>query len=158
MTKSSRSPWQFRRALHGSLHVAHAFVPIPDDVTASELLNKEVAKTIEKRARLHARERLDQTLERAKLRLGRGRRHLLDRHPVNAHSRAGEAAPLGHRRDGRDLPAPASSAFLIGNTAERIIDELACDVLVVKPKEFVSRVPQKGRGMRVGSPPQPMPY
>jgi universal stress protein E len=38
--------------------------------------------------------------------------------------------------------------LFIGNTAERTLDRLDCDVLVVKPQEFVSRVAPKSRGPR----------
>jgi hypothetical protein len=36
--------------------------------------------------------------------------------------------------------------LLIGNTPERILDELSCDVMVVKPAKFRSRVPRLSRG------------
>jgi universal stress protein E len=37
----------------------------------------------------------------------------------------------------------------IGNTAEQLLDRLPCDLLIVKPAEFVSRVPITRRGARV---------
>ncbi len=37
---------------------------------------------------------------------------------------------------------------LIGNTAERLLQSLSCDLLIVKPPEFVSRVPPFQRGAR----------
>ena len=43
----------------------------------------------------------------------------------------------------------------IGTTAERVLDALPCDVLVVKPAHFASRVEHRSRGMRV-VPPQPL--
>lgn len=39
--------------------------------------------------------------------------------------------------------------LLIGNTAERVLDLLTCDVLVVKPARFANRVPRARRGARV---------
>jgi hypothetical protein len=39
--------------------------------------------------------------------------------------------------------------LLIGNTAERILDDLRCDVLVVKPPKFRNRVPRAARGARL---------
>ncbi|HYA44767.1 MAG TPA: universal stress protein, partial [Acidimicrobiales bacterium] len=39
--------------------------------------------------------------------------------------------------------------LFIGNTAERVLDLLSCDVLVVKPEHFASRVPRAKRGVRV---------
>ncbi len=52
---------------------------------------------------------------------------------------------------------PHLVALLIGNTAERILDELSCDVLVVKPSKFRTRVPRSVRGPQwLVSPPMPM--
>jgi universal stress protein E len=144
-----------RHALRGPLHAVHAFVPIPDDVKPAELLNEDATQKLQARARVHARARLDKAL--SKLRLGRGRRHLLSQHPVNA-------IPLLSRKIKCDIVIMGAVSrtglkrLLIGNTAERIIDDLACDVLVVKPQEFETRVRNKGRGMRVTSPVLPMPY
>lgn len=128
----------FRQALRGSLHVAHAFFPIPDDVTPTELLNEDATQRIEERARTKARARLDATLKRAELRLSRSHRHLLNQHPVNS-------IPQLARKVRSDIVVMGAISrtgikrFLIGNTAERIIDDLACDVLVVKPKDFKPR-------------------
>jgi universal stress protein E len=43
----------------------------------------------------------------------------------------------------------------IGNTAEKLLDALPCDVLVVKPTRFARRVNREPRGMRL-VPPQPL--
>jgi universal stress protein E len=39
--------------------------------------------------------------------------------------------------------------LVVGDTAERILDALPCDVLVVKPASFTSRVPARGRGVQL---------
>ena len=39
--------------------------------------------------------------------------------------------------------------WFVGDTAERIVDELRCDVLIVKPARFVSRIARRRRGMYV---------
>ena len=39
--------------------------------------------------------------------------------------------------------------LFIGNTAERILDQLACDVLVVKPPRFASDVSRAKRETRL---------
>jgi universal stress protein E len=36
--------------------------------------------------------------------------------------------------------------LIIGNTAERVLDFLECDVLIVKPKRFHNKVPRARRG------------
>jgi universal stress protein E len=45
--------------------------------------------------------------------------------------------------------------LFIGHTAERVLGDLPCDVLVVKPAQFRKRVPEKPRGIRV-IPTQPL--
>jgi hypothetical protein len=40
----------------------------------------------------------------------------------------------------------------IGNTAERVLGSLNCDVLVVKPEEIAPRVARQSRGLRVVAP------
>jgi universal stress protein E len=135
-----------RRALHGSLHAVHAFVPIPEDAKPSELLNEDATQILEARARSKARARLEKALRN--VRVGRGRRHLASLHPINA-------IPQVARKIHGDIVVMGAVSrtglkrLLIGNTAERIIDDLRCDVLVVKPREFSSRVERRGRGMRV---------
>jgi universal stress protein E len=43
----------------------------------------------------------------------------------------------------------ALKRVFIGNTAERVLDALPCDVLVLKPRGTKTRVAAKERGMRV---------
>jgi hypothetical protein len=45
----------------------------------------------------------------------------------------------------------------IGNTAERVLNDLPCDVLVVKPPRFHTGVNGKSRGVRVLVPPPLIP-
>jgi universal stress protein E len=47
--------------------------------------------------------------------------------------------------------------FLIGNTAEALIDRLECDILVVKPPTFRHKVARAPRGVRVVPVPLGMP-
>jgi universal stress protein E len=150
-----RAATAVRLALHGSLHVMHAFMPAPDDVLPSELLKADATKRIELRARMMARERLAKLLKG--IRLGKGHRHLVARHPINA------IADLA-RKVHADLVVMGAVSrtglkrLLIGNTAERIIDDLSCDVLVVKPREFLTSVENRRRGIRLTSSAVPMPY
>jgi universal stress protein E len=39
--------------------------------------------------------------------------------------------------------------LFIGNTAEAVLDSLACDVLIVKPGRFQTQVPRKSRGAQL---------
>jgi hypothetical protein len=38
---------------------------------------------------------------------------------------------------------------MIGNTAERMLDRVACDMLIVKPLDFVSTVPHAQRALQI---------
>ena len=86
-------------------------------------------------------------------RVARSRQYLIARQPIEA---IGEAA-----RKSRSaivvMGAMSRSGYkrlLIGNTAERILDDLACDIMVVKPAKFPTRVPRESRGaqLRVSGP------
>jgi len=82
------------------------------------------------------------------------RRHLVNADPVSA-------IPRIARKVGADLVIMGAVSrsglkrMLIGNTAERVLNDLPCDVLVVKPAHFEKRVMEMVRGMRV-VPPQPI--
>jgi universal stress protein E len=43
----------------------------------------------------------------------------------------------------------------IGNTAERVLNQLRCDVLVVKPRRFARRVSRRPRGAQLVAPQLP---
>jgi universal stress protein E len=144
-----------RQALRGSLHAMHAFVPIPADATPAELLDDSAAPKLEARARAKARIRLDKAL--GQVRLGRGHRHLVGEHPSDAIPRIarkihGDIVVMGA------VSRSGLKRLLIGNTAERVVDDLACDVLVVKPREFTTRVKPQRRGMQIVTTPMPLPY
>ena len=52
-------------------------------------------------------------------------------------------------------PGLGIKRWLIGNTAERILDDLRCDVLIVKPTTFRNRVPRATRGVHLLTAPMP---
>jgi len=125
-------------------HLVHAYCPPvavgPQDIAGTTLrLLDEQSHGTAKRAfrdlmRAHA--------------IPAGRGHLVRAHPVDAIVRTareigasivvmGAVSRRGLRR------------FFIGDTAERLLDELPCDLLVVKPARFGARVPPKRRGVRV---------
>jgi nucleotide-binding universal stress UspA family protein len=45
-------------------------------------------------------------------------------------------------------PSGLDNVF-IGNTAERVLSHVHCDVLVVEPRHFARRIPAKGRGVQL---------
>jgi universal stress protein E len=125
----------FRKHLRGKLHVAHAYVPMPSDAKPAEILDPKATEILAARAKEHARERLQPLLKNVQI--GRTSRHLLGEHPLNA-------IPRLARHIGCDIVVMGAVSrsglkrVFIGNTAERMLDMLDCDVLVVKPPGFVS--------------------
>jgi universal stress protein E len=125
----------FRKQLHGKLHAAHAYVPTPNDAKSSELLDPKATEILAARAKEHARARLAPLLKNTQI--GRASRHLLGEHPI-------DAIPRLARHIGCDILVMGAVSrsglkrVFIGNTAERMLDMLECDVLVVKPPGFVS--------------------
>jgi universal stress protein E len=90
----------------------------------------------------------------AKARIPKVRCHLVDTDPVFAvphvaHEVGAELVVMGA------VSRSGLKRIFIGNTAERVLDALPCDVLVVKPAHFGSRVVHRARGMRV-VPSQPL--
>jgi len=139
------------RALKGSFELMHANFPTgfallaPDEAPDGMLIERayEAQKArskmgFEKFAR-HAR-------------VPNVRCHLVDTDPIFA-------IPQIAREIGADLVVMGAVSrsglkrVLIGNTAERVLAKLPCDVLVVKPARFERRVIPKARGMRVVAPP-----
>jgi universal stress protein E len=127
----------FRKQLRGKLHAAHAYVPLPSDATHAELLDPKATEILAARAKAHARARLQPLLKNVQI--GRASRHLLSEHPINA-------IPRLAQRIGCDIVVMGAVSrsglkrVFIGNTAERMLDMLDCDVLVVKPPGFVSKL------------------
>jgi universal stress protein E len=75
--------------------------------------------------------------------------------PEHRHLLAGDPRdiiPAIARRVGADIVVAGALSrsglkrLLIGNTAERLLDELSCDLLIVKPAEFACPVPANVRG------------
>ena len=94
-----------------------------------------------------------------KVRIPKARCHLVDADPVYA-------VPHVARKLGADIVVMGAVSrsglkrVFIGNTAERVLGALPCDVLVLKPAHFPKRVANRSRGMRIvpQQPLLPLPY
>jgi universal stress protein E len=141
---------QFSEALRGSFHMMHANYPSIAGVPG--------AKSGEGRAwsaltyeQLQQQERDAFETFRAQVQLTRTRAHLATGNPATEIPRV--ASELGAQIVVMGaLSRSGLMRVLIGNTAERVLNALPCDVLVVKPEGFVAAVAQQARGMRVISP------
>lgn len=140
-------------ALRGKLHAVHAYMPIPPLMSTSpEAMNANVIATLESGARLKAKAAFQRVL--APVSIPSKRRHLIARAPIHAIPAAARMSRCAIVVMGAVSRSGLKRIF-IGNTAERVLDELACDVLVVKPAHFVNRVGRAKRGVKltVSTPP-----
>jgi universal stress protein E len=134
---------QFAKLLHGTVHVFHAYMPLVDvqlvaGYPAPPLILPPEAE--ESHGRRIARV-IDRLAEKAGVR--RAFRH------VEMGDVATELATLTRRtRTSLVVMGAVSRSALvrlfIGNTAERVLDKLSCDVLIVKPRGFRAKLSQRG--------------
>lgn len=131
------------KGLHGTLHAVHAYAPLPPLAFPTGALTEAEVRAAERRAAGVAHKKLQHTLREAQI--GTVVSHLVNRHPADA------IADVAGRIHGAlvVMGAISRSGFkrlVIGNTAERLLDRLACDVLIIKPSHMIKSVPQKRRG------------
>jgi universal stress protein E len=132
-------------ALRGTLHAVHAYPPGPGDLAPEGIAGTTWANMLNDAER-SAQARFSRALRPA--RIARSRQYLIARPPIDA---IAEAA----RKSGSAIVVMGAISrsgyerLLIGNTAERILDELPCDVMVIKPAKFRGGVPRALRGVRL---------
>ncbi|MGC2462337.1 MAG: universal stress protein, partial [Steroidobacteraceae bacterium] len=72
--------------------------------------------------------------------------HVVEAHPVDAITGAARRLPAAIVVMGA-ISRRGLKRLFIGNSAEQLLDELPCDLLVVKPSRFVTGVPRSRRGV-----------
>jgi universal stress protein E len=141
------------KSLHGRLHAMHAYIPVPSVGLAGYVMSGTVGR-LEAEYQTLARRGFERALRKSKI--PAARQHLVRQIPV-------EAIPAVARRVRAQIVAMGAVSrsglrrVFIGNTAERVLDELPCDVLVVKPPRFRSPVARARRGVRLVTTPPPLP-
>lgn len=134
---------QVTHALRGSLHAVFAYDPLPIPAMEGGWELAGLTDKIATESASRARKMLARVLNGASI--PESRRHLLPRHPIDAIEE--EAAKVGCSIVVMGaISRSGLKRLVLGNTAERVLDELSCDVLVVKPKRFANRVPRARRG------------
>jgi universal stress protein E len=130
----------------GQLHVLHAYVPSIIGMKEADLRASDASQRIVDAAASQAGKRLDKAMRSARLgKLPAAQRHLIPLHPV-------DAIPRLARRLGCDIVVMGAIArtglkrIVIGSTAERLLDDLPCDLMIVKPPGFATHVPARVRG------------
>jgi universal stress protein E len=132
-------------ALGGCLHAVHAYASFPVGLFP-EGITPGTLEDIQADAQRSAQTRFSRALRSA--RIARSRQYLIARQPIDA---IAEAA----RKSGSAIVVMGAISrsgykrLLIGNTAERILDDLTCDIMVIKPAKFRSDVPRASRGARL---------
>jgi universal stress protein E len=130
----------------GQLHAVHAYVPNLLGMSPKELSAPDASFKISTHAATLAKAKFDKALRKSRLgKLSPARRHLVVSHAV-------DAIPTLARKLGCDLVVMGAISrsglkrLAIGNTAERLLDDLPCDLLIVKPPGFVTSVGTRPRG------------
>ena len=129
-------------ALRGELHAVHAYRPPP---AMSRALAAVAGSVVAETNAVSAGVGLDSLVKEAGVTLAGC--HLVGGDPCEA------VEQVARRLHAHIVVAGAVSRSglqraLIGNSAERLLEHLPCDLLIVKPAEFVNRVSNASRGAR----------
>jgi universal stress protein E len=133
-------------ALHGELHAMYAYLPMPVMPIGMTGNGYAVAAQLEAGATRAAQNVFERALRKQSI--GARQRHIVHGHPVDAIPATARAARASLVIMGAVSRSGLKRLF-IGNTAEQVLDALPCDVLVVKPLRFRTRVAASRRGVRL---------
>lgn len=134
--------------LRGALHAVHAYARMP---STAGVMTPSLFVKMERQQLRAAKARLTHTLRST--RVPSARQYLIASDPVGAITQAARMSRSAIVVMGAVSRSGLKKLF-IGNTAESILDELSCDILVVKPIKFRNRVSIQARGARVILTPQ----
>jgi len=132
---------KWAKLFRGTLHAVHSYGSLRFELAAEDVTPTMLGE-LQRKAEQLARGRVVRTL--APLRIAGKRQHLSALPPTDA------IISTARRIHSTIvvMGAVSRSAFkrlLIGSTAERVVDALPCDLLIVKPRSFKSVVPSKSR-------------
>jgi nucleotide-binding universal stress UspA family protein len=127
--------------LEGTLHGVLAYARMP---VSSEAMTPSMSRKIEQQTKRAAKASLTRTLRAIGIAVSR--RYLIASDPVDAIAEAAQASHSAKVVIGAPL-RPESIRLLIGNSAEGILDELGCDILIVKPPKISHRMTGTARAV-----------
>jgi universal stress protein E len=141
----------FTRLLRGSLHIFHAYMPI---ITVQPLpLGTAPLVTLPPEAEEAHGRQIARVIDRLAARAGippkRRHVHMGD---VAEELRAAERQTRASLVVMGAVSRSALARLFIGNTAERVLDRLDCDLLIVKPRGFKTGVPRRKSARRLPLP------
>jgi universal stress protein E len=138
---------EFSKAMRGALHLAHANYPtiagLPEMQSAA---NRKWATLSFEELKEQEREAFENF--RAQMSIMRTRTHIADGNPADVIPRLARELDADIVVMGAVSRSGLSRVF-IGNTAERVLESLPCDVLAVKPDGFATQtIAQQPKGKR----------
>ena len=144
---------EFSKILRGSLHLVHVSHPSVFALALGDPgINASALSMTYDDLKKQERETFEDFI--AGTGVPRARTHLVEGDPTVAIPRV--ARKLGARLVVMGAVSRSGlKRIFIGNTAERVLGTLPCDVLVVKAGNFQTRVAREPRGLRVFAPPLP---
>lgn len=136
---------QLAAALDDHLHAVHAFNPIPH-LPASALIIPQVVAEAEQQAYEKAHNALDPALDESGV--TQNRRHIEEGFAIDVIEKVASMTGAQILVMGA-ISRSGLKRLLIGNTAERMLDRLTCDMLIVKPADFRHPVSDLPRGAQI---------
>jgi universal stress protein E len=143
--------------LRGSLHAVHAYARIPFGAMPPFVVSPGAIESVERQSEKLARKNFERVVGTA--RIAKSHRYLIGSPPVEAIREAARKSRCAIVVMGA-ISRSGLKRLLIGNTAEQILDDLSCDLMIVKPRRFRNKVARVVRGARVvmATPVSPMGY
>lgn len=140
-----------QQALRGSVHAVNAYLSLPMYPAAELPGNQSLLERSEERAHQQAQAAFDRELKSSGV--PPRNRHVVQGHPADvipklARTTRASIAVMGA------ISRSGLKKLVIGNTAEAIFDALPCDILIVKPAHFKTRVSRRARGPAFVMPPE----
>ncbi len=133
-------------SLGGKLHVAHAWWGAGVSGTQLSAVAPDMSALADRRARRAARAAFNEEIDKAGL--ATAKKHFVEGHPVDVIRRLARRQHAGIVVMGA-ISRSGLTRLVLGNVAEQVLDALPCDVLVVKPAQFKTRVGSKSRGVQL---------
>jgi universal stress protein E len=133
-------------ALDGTLHALHAYFSMSNNVTPLGGVSPDAVVRQDAEAAAAANAAFHRVLRRTKI--SKANRHLVGRHPINAIEQTARELHSSIVVMGA-ISRSGLKRLLIGNTAEGVLGRLDCDILIVKPLQFASRVSRQRQGIRL---------
>lgn len=133
------------KALRGTLHAVHAYAPLAPAAVGNGFLTEEDVARLQAHSARSAAEKLERLVRHVGV--SNSRRHLIGRHPTDAIEQVAAETRSALVVMGA-ISRSGVKNLLIGNTAEKVLDHLNCDLLVIKPAGLIKRPPRTRRLVR----------